>query len=291
MTNPPDPASACILCPVYRPDSTPRLPHRPPVCDGDRQLLSRHLGEIAGLIDDLSNPEPPIVDQRRYERIGIEYRDGQPRAISLGETWADPVAAVGGVAPINSRSRQPSVSGSRERPIPVDVTALDLQAPARIPSQTRASADWPEDQVGHLSAATLLDEWVRDVRTRLLPDHYLPDATVHAMVGWLRTRADLICDRYPDVVNLAEAVRMLRGALRTAAGQVEPRPRLCEGVACPRCDLRALMTCPGDTYRAQCGQCGTLLTDDEYTTVVAEQHTAERGQRSPDEIAALLRRA
>lgn len=259
----------CTTCPVLRPDTAPRQPHRPAVCDGDRRLLDRWLGEIAGLVADLSQPEQPVLDDRRYERW-IRDHQGHPR--SLGETWADPLTAVGGVAPINSPSKQPRTTGSRERPIPVNATALDLTASARVHHLTGHA--WPEDQIGHLSAATVLDAWIRDVRDQLLPDHHLPGGTVDDMVGWLRNRIDLVCDRHPQVAEFAEALRMLRGALRSAAGQSEPQPERCEGVPCRRCDMMMLYRHPGSDVVCANPDCQAVLRDDEYRdwvkTVAAE---------------------
>jgi hypothetical protein len=260
-----DPAGACQLCRLYRPNTRARIPHRPPVCDGDRQLLGRHVGDIANLIADLTNDEPAVVDDRRYQRIGVEYlKDGNRRAVSLGDVWADPTAAFGGVAPINSRSKEPAVTGSRERPIPINTTALDLKAPARVPNHTPAVADWPEDQTGHLSAATILDAWIRDTRDRLLPDHHLPPGTVDEMVAWLKHRIDLICDQHPQVADFADSIRTLRGALRSLAGETEAQPERCEGVPCRRCDLQMLYRQPGGDVECVNPDCRAILRDDEY---------------------------
>lgn len=271
----------CTTCPIVRPGSEPRQPHTPPVCDGDRRLLGRWLSDITNLVDDLTNPEEPLVDDRQYERFGTAYFPGGHRhTFSRGMRPADPLTALGGVAPINSPTRHPRTSGSRERPIPINATALDLTGDARVPHLTGHA--WPEDQIGYLSAGTVLDEWIRDTRARLLPDHHLPPATVNDMVAWLRERVDLICDQHPQVADFAEALRLLRGALRAAAGQTEPPPEPCDGVTCARCDQRALFHKPTDTYRAECGNCGTLYTDDEYTAIVGEQAKVARPANRSD---------
>lgn len=262
----------CTTCPTYRPDSDPRLPNRPTVCDGDRTLLDRHLSDIANLVADLSNPEHPIVERGRYERYGVEYlKNGERRTVSLGEVWREPLAAVEGVAPINSRSKAPSVSGSRERPIPIPVTALDLKAPAKVPAlapsargRDEPARGWPEDQVGYLSAATVLDQWVRDVRDTLNPDHHLPAATVDELVLWLRNRVDDICDRHPAVAEFAEEIRSLRSALRAAAGEIDAQPERCDGVPCRRCDLMTLFRQPGGDISCVNPDCQAVLREDEY---------------------------
>lgn len=256
-------SGTCTTCPVIRPDSDPRQPHTPPVCDGDRRLLNRWLGEISNLIADLSNPEPAITDNRRYQRYGTEYlKDNQRRTVSLGNAWADPVAALGGVSPINSRSNQPSVSGSRDRTIPINTTMVDLTADRRVHNLTGDS--WPEDQVGHLSAATMLDAWCRDVRDRIVPDHHLPEPTVDQMVMWLRVRVDMICDRHPDVAEFADGLRVLRGALRSAAGVVDPQPERCDGVPCKRCDLLMLFKQTDGDVHCVSPDCLAVLREDEY---------------------------
>ncbi len=271
----------CQLCRVYRPDSNPREPYRPNVCDADRQLLDRHLTDIANLIAELANPEPLIVDQRRYERTGIRYlKHGQREVVSLGEVWADPLADLNGVAPINSRSNQPAVSGSRERPIPIAVTTLDLKATARVPHQTRAVADWPDDQVGHLSAATILDQWTRNIRAALFPDHHLPAATVDQLISWLRNRVDDVCDHYPLAAEFAEKIRDLRSVLRSVAGETEPQPEHCDGVPCKRCNLLTLYRQLDGDVNCINPDCQTILRDDEYydwvKTLVAEQTILQR---------------
>ncbi|GIM88880.1 hypothetical protein [Paractinoplanes toevensis] len=317
---------SCVTCPVIRPDSKARDPHNPPVCDGDRTLINRWLGEIAGLVADLTNDEPAIVDDRRHERFATVYFEGGIRHVfSKGLFPSDPVSVLGGVAPINSRSKQPDVSGSRERAVPININRLDLIAPARVQNPTRdasgndhqqhlvpqvrlssefrpvtASFDGKEitqqvrdreyvrdrdgklvmipaaEEAGGLSVATALDEWVRDIRHRMFADQHLPAATVDQMVMWLRVRLDDICDGYPQVADFALALKQLRGALRSATGQSEPPPQPCDGVTCARCDQRALFHKPTDTYRAECGNCGTLYTDDEYTAIVEEQAAAVR---------------
>lgn len=249
--------AACSTCAVYRPDADPRIPNRPPVCDGDRNLLDRHLADIGNLHADLAADEPAQVDQRRYERF-------DRKGASLGHTWSDPLTAVGGVAPIPSRSKQPSVTGSRERPIPIRVDRLDLAAPARVHNPTWQSKTHPEDHAGHLAVASTLDQWVRDWRDTLWPDHTLPAAAVGDLVAWLRNRVDDACDRHPAITEFAEEIRSMRSALRGAAGDHEAPPEPCEGVACRRCDLLTLYREPGGDVTCINPDCRAVLRDTEY---------------------------
>lgn len=269
-------SGSCATCPVIRPDTDPRQPTYPPVCDGDRQLLDRYLLEIANLHAELCNDEKPLIDVRQYDRSG---RDGA----SLGPSWADPLAALGGVAPINSRSKAPAVSGSRERPIPINAAEHDLKAPAKVPSLAPSSRGrdatshhgWPEDQIGHLSTATLLDQWVRDIRDTLYPGHHLPPATVDQLAAWLRARLDRVCDHHPAIAELAEELRTLRGALRSAAGVTEPPPERCDGIPCKRCDMAMLYRQHDADVHCLNTDCSAVYRSDEYQdwvkTLAAEQ--------------------
>ena len=277
----------CHICPVMHPDRTPRIPHTPPVCDGDRRALNTWLGDIRTWHDILVNDEQPIIDQRKHERFGTVYfPDGIRHVFSRGMFPSDPVAALGGVAPINSRPKTPTVTGSRERPLPVNATALDLKAPARSPNLTDQAH--PDDQIGHLSAATVLDAWVRDIRYQLYPQQHLPPTTVADLVRWLRDRLDDICDHYPDLVGFADALRRVRSPLRAAAGETEPRPELCIGVPCKqdRCGQLTLMRQPDGDIVCINPDCNAVLRPDEYdewvkTAAKIEQHRHANNQHAP----------
>ncbi len=280
-----DSSTACRTCPVYRPDSDPRLPHRPLVCDGDRALLDRHLYDIANLHADLTNDEPPLIDTRQHERFGTAYfPDGIRHVFSRGLRPSDPVARLGGVAPINSRTRQPTVSGSRERPIPIDAATFDLKAGARVPNPSPAAKGWPEDQIGRLSTATVLDQWARDIRDTLHPGQHLPPATVDQLVAWLRSRVDDICDQHPAIAEFAEEIRTLRSALRAAAGEVEPQPERCDGVPCRRCDLMTLYRHAGGDVECVNPDCRAINREDEYqdwVKTLAVEQTRASGRLIP----------
>ncbi|MFI7608765.1 hypothetical protein ACIBTV_27145 [Micromonospora sp. NPDC049366] len=116
---------ACVLCAVYRRDAEPRPYERAQVDEGCRRRLDSEIVEVRDLFWRLASKEPVLVDVRVYERLD---RDGEP----TGEyRYADPTAAVGGMAPTPARSNQPIVSGSRERSLPVNTDVIDLLAPAR----------------------------------------------------------------------------------------------------------------------------------------------------------------
>ncbi|MGC4886726.1 hypothetical protein [Micromonospora sp. DT227] len=281
----------CVLCRVYRPDAAPRRPHRMPVDDACRHRLDRHLDDIDEMTDALLN-----IDLTEP----IDRRTG------------DPLAALGGAGPVRARSRQPLVSGSRERTLPIDEDLVDLLAPARagtirdtlVPKTTteRVIVRSREvvvdaggthirevehavniarpvldpggnpilvaagDQIGYLSAATVLDEIVRDWRDTLWPDQRLPAAAVPHLVVWMRNRADEACDRHPGIADNAQDIRELRSALRRALGETEPLPRAILGSLCKTegCDeVSQLMRHDGSSY-IECDVCGRLYTEAEY---------------------------
>lgn len=286
----------CILCAVYRPDADPRQPNLPPVCDGDRRLLDRHLGDVAEMYGRLVHPDPPDTDDRTYI-LTVEQKLPGGAEITRYEVEydADPTAPIGGAGPVRGESRQPRVSGSAEPAAPAPLDALDLTLPARQATRSlfaRGALGLDPDQVGTLSVATILDTWVRDWRDTLWPDHSLPTPTVADLTVWLRNRVDDVCNQHPAVDEFAAEIRELRSALRGVLGETEAQPETdrYEGISCRRCDLRGvLMRRPGDTY-IECGNCGVLSTEEELADWAARLAGYHRSIRTPEEIAELLRR-
>lgn len=339
----------CVLCSVYRPDADPRLPEDPAsqVCNGHQRRLAAELTDIDRLHHMLLNPDPTERDDRTYDAQYRQWDETAKAWVAHSERRrADPVAAIGGVAPIRARSGQPVVSGSRARAVPVDVDVIDLTAPSRLGSvrDTMIPLTVPErvvvhsrrivagehgptvqrteypvlasrrvldddgkpvlvaagDQIGQLSAATILDGWVREWRAELWPYLTLPEATVPVMVAWMLTgnRIREACGSLPLIAECAEELRDLRLALRGAADETDPQPKLHWGVRCMRCNtinqlfeptppLPHEPRRPGDDY-IECGSCGLLYTQTElaeWRTTLAEQ---EREQRSSEEIRQLM---
>ncbi len=263
---------SCTVCLLLRPDADPRLPHHPPVCDGDRELLDTWLGEINRLHAQLTEPEPAIVDKRQHDRWATAYLPGGHRHTwNKGPAYSDPLAPLGGVSPINSRPNSPRTSGSRERPMPIRADLHDLTSPARGVNLTGAGRQHPEDHVGELPAATILDGWVRSWRDTLHPSQGLPPASVPELTRWLRIRLDDACDRYPIIDEFADEIRDLRGKLRAQAGETDPKPERCEQVACKRCDMEMMFRRPDGSGDVDClnPACNAVMRDTEYREWVA----------------------
>lgn len=130
-------------------------------------------------------------------------------------------------AVIPTRGGGPKVSGSREAPVPARLDVVDLLDQARVPNPSDQAREHPEDQIGHHSVATALDQWVRDwITYDWCHGDHLPVPTVSTLVGWLRVRLEDACDRHPAIDDFAVEIRQVRsilsGALRSTRHSGEP---------------------------------------------------------------------
>lgn len=275
----------CVTCPVYRPDSDPRLPNRPPVCDADRALLDTHLWDIPDLYSRLGETIPAPANSP----YPVEAANG-----TVAWRGVDPIADILPAGPVRGQTRQPRVSGTRQPQAPTSLERIDLTLPARPATRAlyaRGVLGIDADQVGTLSVATILDTWVRDWRATLWPDQQLPTPTVPELAQWLRNRAGDACDQHPTIDEFAAEIKDLRRVLRAHLGETAAQPETdrYKAVACQKCDLRGvLLRRPGSDY-IECGNCGNLYTEDEYAYWLDRLAGYERSQRTPAEIAELLR--
>lgn len=293
----------CVLCSVYRPDAEPRRPHRWPVDEGCRHRFARHLADVYDLtaaLFDLGAPEPSAVPAN--DPVGalggagpIRARSGQPvvsgsrnRSLPIDEDLVDLLAPARAgtvrdtLVPktitervlVRSRKVVVDADGAHIREVEYAVlTARPVLGPDGSPLMVAAG-----DQIGYLSAATVLDEIVRDWRDTLWPDHSLPQVTVYQLTRWMRDRADEACDRHPGIVANAQEIRELRAALRRTLGESEPLPKPILGSLCmtPGCDqVSQLMRHDGSEY-VECDACGRLYTEDEYRDWTASLARAVR---------------
>ncbi|WP_047894529.1 hypothetical protein [Micromonospora sp. RV43] len=297
----------CVLCRVYRPDAEPRLPHRWPVDEGCRHRFDRHVADIDDLtaaLLDLSTMEPTAV--RGGDPIAalggagpIRARSGQPvvsgsrePALPIDEDLVDLLAPARAgtvrdtLVPktttervlVRSRKVVVDADGAHIREVEYTVlTARPVLDPDGNPLLVAAG-----DQIGYLSAATVLDEIVRDWRDTLWPDHSLPPVTVYQLTRWMRDRADEACDRHPGIAANAQEIRELRTALRRALGETEPLPKPILGSLCKTdgCDqVSQLMRHDGSEY-IECDACGRLYTEDEYRDWTARLAHAVRSKNT-----------
>lgn len=113
----------------------------------------------------------------------------------------------------------PKVSGTREAQLPLVVDVLDLGMPARPATralQARGLLGLDDDQIGTLSAATVLERiattWADDL------GHHRPEPTVASLAGWLTDRVDWACDHHLAIDEDAEEIRGLWKDLQRAVG-------------------------------------------------------------------------
>lgn len=155
----------------------------------------------------------------------------------------------------------PKVSGSRERPIPPRMDALDLSMPARHGSLAVHVGRYAGDQVGHLAVATELDFWARDWAD--MRGESPPRPLVPLLCSWLSDRLDWACRTHPALDEFATAVGRIYGALMAAGGLFDPPPETL-AAPCPGCHMLTLYR-DRDMQRIVCGAgCPHLLTEDDY---------------------------
>jgi hypothetical protein len=200
-----------------------------------------------------------ICDRRPYERRQVcdpcRTRLGHLIA-TVADLWARlPQAMQPG------RNDAQRVTGSREAPIPLNVDAADLSAHARNSEATQAAKAHPEDQIGQIAVASILDQWCRDWRDEMAFRQSLPEPTVPALAKWLTDRVDWAADRHPAVDEFAAEMGRLRAVLRGVLGLLDPPAEFCDGVVCRKCDRYALYR-EGDYV--ECDHCGLLYSEQEY---------------------------
>ena len=194
------------------------------------------------------------------------FHDGHlPEYEAIPARPADPVAHGATAGPLNAPKAGARVSGTALPAAPANLDAVDLSGPSRQGSRAlhaRGVLGLDEDQIGHLSVATVLDTWVRDwasYRTEGLPDPQVPLLTC-----WLLDRWDWACEVHPAIDEFAEEIRELYVTLSAVTGQLPARPEARDR-ACPKCGLLTLTRDPDSGY-TECGnvECRTMLTESEY---------------------------
>lgn len=238
--------TTCVLCPVYYPGAELHAPDRSQTCDVGRRRLERDRLSVLSMYRRLVEQEEEIADRR------VSEQTGQP---------LDPIAAALPMAPTPSPSKAPAVTGSRERQIPINVTVVDLTAPAR----PGAVSDPWGDQVGHLSVATVLYEWVQHWRD---PHGSTTPVTTERLMKWLAPRIERIADLDPAIVDFAAELIELKGHLRHALGESAPKPVVMWGVPCRRCNAVSTLVLdqedPNRYRECSAPSCGVLMTEVEY---------------------------
>jgi predicted Zn-ribbon and HTH transcriptional regulator len=226
-------AEPCLVCPADR----KRLPRAGLVCDGCARRLVAQLAELPELVDELA-----------------------ARELELGTHGLDPVGVMFPAASVVSKAKAQRVSGTRERPVPLSLDAVDLTSRARGGFVRDALGD----QTGQHSVATILDLWVHDLRAQHHAHELLPTARVPDMVAWLVDRIPDACEHFGAIGDFAAEVRRMRSALRAQLGLVAYDDELKDGVQCPKCDSRAALHQANGSDWVECWVCGVLLSVGQY---------------------------
>lgn len=261
----------CIVCPPRGPDDDGHEP------DYERGLLCcvrAHLRMASAL-----NVIPERVDELLgHGFVERDVRPGVRRALVRGE-WtgrlyevaapapADPVANVWPAGPVPGQRGGAKVHAAPSSSPPLSLDAVDLTSRVNHDARAllaRGVLGLDDDQVGHLSAATILHGWVRDWAGIRREGEPMP--VVREMCRWLADRLDWAAAKHPALDEFAGEVLELRAVLTALTGRAEPPP---EGLPtpCPGCGHLALYR-DADLERIACGSCSVLLTEDGYAVHV-----------------------
>jgi hypothetical protein len=248
----------CLIC--------QRRPGR--VCDADRSWLTGKLNAIPRLYADMLADPPPT-------------------------TGRDPITQRLPAGPKAGVSNAPRVSGTSEGRVPARLTVVDLSLPARgegIYDPTGMQGRW-QDQIGHVSVASVLDLWVRDWRELRDRGERLPEPTVAGLCVWLGNRLDWACDQHPAVDEFASEIRTLAATLVGVLGLIETDDYKI-GIPCRGCDMLTLYQRNGSEV-IECTSCAQLLSGEEYerwTGLLADRARIDRGHKTIEAAIAAIDR-
>ncbi len=229
----------CVLCAHYHPRTETHAPDRGQTCATGRRRLEHDV----------------MVLRSSYRRL-VELQTADVTGAKDAASRKLPAA------PVPAPSKQPMVSGSKARTIPLTDVA-DLTAGAH-PGGVH---DPHHDQVGHHSVATLLNEWVDRWHEHFFSYQRRPEPTLEAMTGWLLgVRLELVADADAAIADFAQEIRDMQAVIRFHLGESPRRRAPMWGVPCPRCRLMSqLMLDPEDPdRRRECASCGKLMAESEY---------------------------
>lgn len=274
-----DRTGSCICCQQRDP-----LPELAPVCGVCRSRTRGQLVEIPDLCAFLrARPRPELEagPARQLLDVRVEVLDDGQVLTYIRRHHARDVHVNAGAIPGQPTGPRVTAAG-HAAPVPVRLDIVDLLAGARRHTSATVALAYPEqddDQIGHLSAATVLDGWCRDV-AEIRREHG-PAPHPAAQCRYLADRLDWAFVEHPAVDELAAEIGHLWSVLRRAAGLTPPQPELCEGVPCKtiECDLKTLYRIPGTDW-VECSSCGRLLTESEYQAWVRLLLAAAKRPRS-----------
>lgn len=234
--------------------------------DADGQLVQ--WGESTGRLRD---PVAASVPAGNVTRLAAPRVSGTP-----GRSAPVPLDVVDLLAPsrlgsVNAARTHAFDTDYRVQPLRVGVLrrcrcgwpGVDVEAHRGVAGRSRPD-EWREwrDQIGHISAATLLDLWAHywhDYGAGTLPNPTVPDLT-----RWLTARWEWAARNQPVIVEFIAETRQLRSRLFGVLHEREPEPEEILGVACRSCRERNLWRRVDGTATVDCHSCGLILKADEF---------------------------
>jgi hypothetical protein len=162
------------------------------------------------------------------------------------------------------------VSGSRELPSPVNITALGVTEPtyarglrAEPELDLRHDPGAASDQIGIGQPAATLDQWVTDWIESRDQHENQPVPDLFAIVSWLLNRLDWACDEHPAIDEFAHEIKVMVKALRGITREQT------SGASAGKCPAKLR-----DETR-----CGTPLTVDPYVDEIQCRRCGTKWQR------------
>lgn len=247
----------CILCAYFYPHAEPHLPE---MTGAGRQTCAAGLRRL----------EHELMSIRSAFKRLSEQVAAEPGA-------RDAVSQRLPSAPVPGPSSQPQVSGTKERRLPIDVNRADLLLPV-VPGYVR---DPHHDQLGFVPVATRLNEWVAEWHDRWYSHESYPATDAVSLINWmLGMRLMHAVNHEEAIADFAEEMRELRNTLRGVLGDSKAKPVIMWGVSCPRCKLISQLRLDPEepNHYRECGNCGVLLTRDEYLQHLRDLVDAHRGR-------------
>lgn len=221
--------------------------------------------------------EPEACDRRCHNTIAGAICDP-----CYADTWADLCALPGlwdrahdelaGGSATNDR-----VSGSRERPLGANVTALSWIAPARHDAAPGAMLN-PDDQTGPLPLADVLTSWARAISDEL-PAH-APGARATWYGATIDELADHLARHFGHATSavwaddFAEEIRDAAAHGRGITREYGEPSGHRDGVRCPTCDTLTLYLRPGARFtecEVRAGGCGRMWSPAEWAELVGDR--------------------
>ncbi|HEU4540311.1 MAG TPA: hypothetical protein VFR23_04215 [Jiangellaceae bacterium] len=189
-----------------------------------------------------------LSDERRCVTCPVLSPSREPRYVERPNVCegdrlylADLIAEIPGLVAQTTDKIHPEkisgekVSGSRELPAPVNLTALGVTQPPYVRGprsapdldihvDARGNRDLGQidDQLGIGNPAVILDQWIADwIDYPFCRSTFLPEPDVTSQTVWLGLWLDAACDSHPAIEEFAREIKDIVRKLRGIVQEVE----------------------------------------------------------------------